>query len=320
MAAATARAAAGLAVGCGTVLTLFLAAAIAAVTAAVAVATGGLSLLLDGGAPSPQATADIPPAMLSRYRQAATTCPGLPWTILAGIGKVESDHGRARNQVSSAGAVGPMQFLPSTFTEYDQPVPPGGANPPTPWDATDAVQAAARLLCAHGGRNGKDLRNAVYQYNHDEQYVDTVMAYATRYASADSSATDAAPPGTGAARALAFARSQVGVPYQWGAEDPGHAFDCSGLTQAAYAAAGIILPRVAQDQYDHGPRLPTGTPIQPGDLVFFGTSTDSIVHVGIAVSGTTMIDAPHSGTLVRLESIGRPIGAARPSTASAGQP
>ncbi|MFD0328249.1 C40 family peptidase [Streptacidiphilus monticola] len=72
-----------------------------------------------------------------------------------------------------------------------------------------------------------------------------------------------------------------------GSRIPGRAFDCSGLTQAAYAAAGIHLPRTAQEQYDRGPLLPAGRPIQPGDLVFFGTSTRHITHVGIAVSPPT---------------------------------
>ncbi len=127
------------------------------------------------------------------------------------------------------------------------------------------------------------------------------------------SAQASAASGPAAARALAFARSQLGVPYKWGAEAPGHAFDCSGLTQAAYAAAGIRLPRTAQAQYDHGPSLPHGEEFQPGDLVFFGTDTAHIVHVGIATSRTDMIDAPHTGALTRLEPIsGDLVGATRP--------
>ena len=100
-----------------------------------------------------------PPAMLALYQAAAATCPGLPWTILAAIGTVESDNGQStlpgvHSGANAAGAEGPMQFEPATFAEYDEPVPPGGAVPPSPYDPTDAVYAAARLLCANGGSGG----------------------------------------------------------------------------------------------------------------------------------------------------------------------
>ena len=117
------------------------------------------------------ATSKIPPAMLALYQQAAATCPGLPWTILAAIGTVESDNGQSNlpgvhSGANAAGAEGPMQFEPATFAAYDEPVPPGGADPPSPYDPTDAVYAAARLLCANGGAGGADLSGAVYAYNH----------------------------------------------------------------------------------------------------------------------------------------------------------
>jgi cell wall-associated NlpC family hydrolase len=70
--------------------------------------------------------------------------------------------------------------------------------------------------------------------------------------------------------AVAWALAQVGTPYIWGGEAAGVGFDCSGLTQAAYRVAGVALPRVAQDQFDAGPRLGSGTMLEPGDLVFFG--------------------------------------------------
>ncbi len=78
-------------------------------------------------------------------------------------------------------------------------------------------------------------------------------------------------------------------------------FDCSGLAQASYRAAGIELPRTAQTQYDAGPHVPPGSPIEPGDLVFFGTSTSHITHVGIYIGRGDMIDAPHTGAVVRIE-------------------
>jgi cell wall-associated NlpC family hydrolase len=131
-----------------------------------------------------------------------------------------------------------------------------------------------------------------------------------------------APPAPGSAQApsaaaglaVAWALGHVGDPYRWGATGP-LAFDCSGLTQAAYAAAGVRIPRVAQDQYDAGPRLSPGTPLAPGDLVFFGTSARAITHVGMAVGDGDMVDAPHTGADVRVEPIFTRdyVGASRPS-------
>lgn len=81
---------------------------------------------IGGGAPTPSAaaTAAIPPAMLTLYQEAATTCPGLPWTVLAAIGTVESDNWQSElpgvhGGANSAGAEGPMQFEPATFAPGD---------------------------------------------------------------------------------------------------------------------------------------------------------------------------------------------------------
>jgi cell wall-associated NlpC family hydrolase len=117
--------------------------------------------------------------------------------------------------------------------------------------------------------------------------------------------------------AVNWACGQRGLPYVWGGNgNPG--FDCSGLAKAAYAAAGITLPRVAQDQYNAGPPLSAGKPLQPGDLVFFGASTSTVTHVGIAISPTAMVDAPDVGEVVRIDPIGHNmIGATRPAAAPA---
>ncbi|MGW0734480.1 NlpC/P60 family protein [Streptomyces sp. NPDC002851] len=264
---------------------------------AVLIATLISSLLPGGGAsatPSKYAVADIPPYMLALYQRAAPECPGLPWTILAAIGKVETDHGRHPTMISSANAKGPMQFLDSTFKAYAYPVPPGGKKPPTPWDPIDAVYAAARLLCANGAKNGKDLRRAIWHYNHSKAYVNQVLQTAAKYAAA-------APTPTGAAgKAVAFARAQIGTPYVWGGDGPSEGgFDCSGLTRAAYRSAGITIPRVAQPQFDAGPRVPHGTQLLPGDLLFFGTGPGHITHVSIYTGGGQAVDAPYPGAVVR---------------------
>ncbi len=135
-------------------------------------------------AASRAARAEIPAAYLALYRSAARSCPGLPWGVLAGIGKVETDHGRSRapgvrEGVNAFGCcAGPMQFNirngpPSTWDHYGR-----GGNV---YDPADAIPAAARMLCANGARGGRDLRRAVYAYNHATWYVDQVLALARAY-------------------------------------------------------------------------------------------------------------------------------------------
>jgi cell wall-associated NlpC family hydrolase len=107
--------------------------------------------------------------------------------------------------------------------------------------------------------------------------------------------------GTYAAKAdkvLAFARAQIGKPYVWGATGPS-SYDCSGLTAAAWKAAGVDLPRTTWDQVKVGTRVATAD-LLPGDLVFF---YDDISHVGIYIGDGKMIHAPKPGTNVREESI-----------------
>jgi cell wall-associated NlpC family hydrolase len=277
---------------------------VAAVLVAGAAGAGIGSLLLGGDVtPSATAVGQIPPAMLALYQHAAATCPGLPWTVLAAIGTVESGNGISdlpgvHSGANFAGAEGPMQFEPTTFAEYDEPVPPGGANPPSPYDPVDAVYAAARDLCANGAENGADLSAAVFAYNHSDSYVTEVLDLAQSYGATE---TQTVAAGTAGAVALDWALAQVGTPYRWGGETPGVGFDCSGLVQAAYAAAGVALPRTAQEQYDTTTKLAPGDPIEPGDLVFFGSGPNAVEHVGIVVQPGVMVDAPHTGADVRVE-------------------
>ena len=147
-----------------------------------AAAGGALAGMLGGTgaqvAPSATATGSIPARYLSLYQRAAAICPGLPWTVLAAIGTVESDNGQStlpgvRSGTNVAGAMGPLQMLGPTFAAYDTPVPPGGVNPPSPYDPVDAAYAAARDLCANGGRGGTNLPGAVWNYYADPLVMPT---------------------------------------------------------------------------------------------------------------------------------------------------
>jgi hypothetical protein len=170
--------------------------------------------------PSEFAMEDIPPLLLEQYRLAGRSCPGLPWTVLAGIGKVESNHGRFGGATMAADgdisppilgplldgsmpgtraiplpaggspwhshttydrALGPMQFLTDTFQRYAVDGNTDGAA--SPHNAIDAIHSAAAYLCGPSGEV-TDLRRAILTYNRSETYVDQVMEYAGRYGTA----------------------------------------------------------------------------------------------------------------------------------------
>ncbi len=146
-------------------------------------------------APSALAKQEIPPEYLSAYEQAGQHYH-LDWAIIAGIGKVECDHGRdpdpsctQEGAVNSAGAGGPMQFLASTWATYG--VAPGGGTPDR-WNPEDAIFGAANYLRASGAPG--DYRRAIYAYNHAEWYVDEVESWAAKYRASPSSSTGPAQP------------------------------------------------------------------------------------------------------------------------------
>ena len=123
-----------------------------------------------------------PTTYLDLYKaSAARYCPGLSWTVLAAIGEVESGDG-ANVGPSSAGALGPMQFLPSTWKTWGIDGF-GDTGTPNIMQPYDAVPSAAEYLCAAGGaQGGQSLYNAIYAYNHASWYVDEVLAIAREYA------------------------------------------------------------------------------------------------------------------------------------------
>jgi hypothetical protein len=152
----------------------WLAAAMAAVVALplgllllVSASTSGQASTALAGGPTALALADIPPAYLVLYMDAAQTCPSLPWGVLAGIGKVESDHGRSdapgvHSGANYAGAEGPMQFEPATFAEYAVDADHDGR--PDVYDPADAIHTAAAVLCTNGAGTGTPagIRQAIF--------------------------------------------------------------------------------------------------------------------------------------------------------------
>ncbi|MGX1883424.1 NlpC/P60 family protein [Streptomyces sp. NPDC055287] len=119
-----------------------------------------------------------------------------------------------------------------------------------------------------------------------------------------------AAPNSRAGQAVSFAHGAIGKPYVWGATGPS-AFDCSGLTQAAWKAAGVALPRTTYTQINSGRRV-SRSELAPGDLVFFYSG---ISHVGLYIGNGEMIHAPRPGAPVRVAPIDQMpfVGATRPA-------
>ena len=152
-------------------------------SASMGATAGGGDVSGSGAGASALALRDIPPEYLRLY-QAAGARYGLDWAILAGIGKVECDHGRdpdpsctREGAVNSAGAGGPMQFIASTWATYG--VDGDGDGRIDRWDPADAIYAAARYLRASGAP--ENYHAAIYAYNHAAWYVAEVERWAARY-------------------------------------------------------------------------------------------------------------------------------------------
>lgn len=162
---------------------------VAALAARVAAAlgAGARAVPLVPAAPARLPVDTTPPTgrpsdYLQLFQESATAyCPGLSWTVLAAIGQIESADGRNVGP-STAGALGPMQFLPSTWAAWGIDGF-GDTGAPDVMNPFDAVPSAARMLCADGATSGgAGLRQAIFDYNHANWYVDEVLALAAEYA------------------------------------------------------------------------------------------------------------------------------------------
>lgn len=140
----------------------------------------GVLVAVSGDQPSPSELAldEIPHELIGVYDAAAATCEGLDWTVLAAIHKVETGFGTGR-ATSSAGAQGPMQFMPSTFESYG--VDGNGDGRAEINDVEDAIFSASNLLCANGAGDPARLATAIWNYNHSQTYVNEVLTLAANY-------------------------------------------------------------------------------------------------------------------------------------------
>ena len=201
---------------------------------------------------------------------------------------------------------GRAQFLPGTWPTYAVDGDHKGHT--DPFDPADAIPAAARFDCQLAaqlrGVPGDPVDNMRAAYNagaarvieahgvpalaETRTYVHHIRQLEPTFAALP--AKTVVPASLAAAGAINFAQTKLGTLYLWGGEGTaalGGRFDCSGLTQVAYRAVSIALPRVANDQWYAGPQVPRNQ-LHPGDLVFFAydlTDPRSIHHVGIYVGG-----------------------------------
>lgn len=306
---------------------------------------------------APDEVEGVPPAMLDAYQQAvdaltehAPDCQGMTWAVLAGIGKIESNHaagstiaadgaidphiigptldgsgaggnttphvdtdnGQWDDDTEFDAAVGPMQFIPATWSNVGTTTREG--EDPDPHNAYDAALTAALYLCGDEPTDLSDegdLSDALWRYNQSHDYADDVTGWIDTYAQVSQPAQAVDRSGSQDA-IITAAEDWIGTPYLWGGECRDLAndrCDCSSLTRYAYdQGAEVDIPRTTYDQV----QLPESHPdqfvsidrvedLQPGDMLFFGSNPPwGISHVGLYVDESRMVEAPRSGLNVRI--------------------
>jgi len=282
----------------------------------------------------------VPAELAELIRAAGLTCTAAPASVLAAQLEAESSWNAAAR--SRAGAQGIAQFMPGTWRRWGRDADGDGRR--SPWSPADAIAAQAGYDCALAEQLGQALRTGrvtgsltdlmLAAYNAGPQAVLAAggvpaipetrdyVARITSRAAAFADTTGGPPPPDGfAARLVEAARSQVGTPYAWGGGRPagpseGFAqgrgtvgFDCSGLVlYAAYQASGgaLRLPHSADLQTRTG----TGVPLDrllPGDVISFTRPGEEVAHhIGIYVGSGLMVDAPRTGSRVRVEPLRTP--------------
>ncbi len=312
----------------GTGAFLFMALLVVGTFSAAASMTADQTLALAPGA--------VPAVYQPLVEKWGSLCATLTPPLLAAQMYQESGwNPRAR---SSAPALGIAQFTPGTWATHGFDA--DGDGRADVWDPGDAIPSAAAYDCQlardvksvpgdpvdtmlaayNAGPEAVIDAGGIPPFTQTRDYVSRIRTLARSFAAP----VGRVAPSQQAAGAIYYAQSKLGTPYLWGgtgtAAERGR-FDCSGLTQAAYRSVGIRLPRVADDQWNAGPH-PSRDQLLPGDLVFFATNLHdprTIHHVGIYVGGGYMIDAPHTGAVIRFDPIDESdyIGATRVTQAGA---
>ncbi len=249
-----------------------------------AAALGSLAQVIGNG--------DLPPSNLIPIYKAAGRRYNIPWQLLAAINGIETDYGRNLS-VSSAGAVGWMQFMPATWNRSAVPV--AGQAKPSPYDPQAAIFAAAHLLAANGG--SQHLRQAIYAYNHASWYVDAVLW--RKQLITDLTGKNQRTSSLG--YALPLAASYMS---QLGRTDEGVDIETAPDGAAVYSMTAGVVTAVASDPSGFGPDYPvirvTSGPLT-GHNVYYGHVAASLVRVGQhVVAGQPIAVMGHTGDAASL--------------------
>jgi hypothetical protein len=269
---------------------------------------GDISSCGASAAPTTTAKTTIPPELMALYISAEQRY-GVPWSVLAAINSIESGFGHNLGP-SSAGALGPMQFMPATWRRYG--VDGNGDGRKNIMDAEDAIPAAARYLKASGAP--RDLHKAVFAYNHAQWYVDKVLALASTFAEGGNllvgSACADSPTGDASAQAVydaANALHAMHVPYNYGgghvtparpgpgADGPFAGLDCSSAISWVLQHAGITTPTLDSTQFMSG-----GDPGPGRAVTLYSNPTHIIMSILVdgrpRFFGTSGFGHPESGS------------------------
>ncbi|MGW3986991.1 C40 family peptidase [Streptomyces sp. NPDC004830] len=276
-----------------------------------------------GGGAKALAKGSVPAAYAPLVQRWGNLCPAISPALLAA--QLYQESGFNPRAQSHAAAQGIAQFIPGTWASHG--IDGDGDGDRDVWDPADAIPSAASYDCELAsyvkkvGGNPTENMLAAYNagayavikyggvppYSETQNYVKRITTLSESFAAP----VGRVDPSQQAAGAIEYAQKKLGTLYLWGGTgtpEQGGRFDCSGLTQAAYASVGVKLPRVANDQYNAGPH-PARDELLPGDLVFFSddlTNSRAIRHVGIYVGGGYMIDAPRTGAVIRFDPIDTP--------------
>ncbi|MEW1721604.1 bifunctional lytic transglycosylase/C40 family peptidase [Streptomyces sp. NPDC093109] len=249
----------------------------------------------------------------------AGTCPQVTASLLAA--QLYTESGFDPKAESPAGARGIAQFMPGTWLLYG--VDGDGDGVKDILNPADAIASQARydcvlakavkdvpgdstdnMLAAYNAGDGNVIKyGGVPPYAETRGYVKSIRTLATEWAAA---VNPGLPAGKGAARAIAAARTALGSWYQWGGNcvspySGQGGCDCSSLTKMAWASAGVNLPRTTYEQVRSGTAVESVSQLQPGDLLFTVPGSAGPEHVGMYIGNNEVIDAPHTGAVVRIK-------------------
>ena len=272
----------------------------------------------------------VPPAFEEWFRKGGSLCPQISPALLAADTKAESGF---RAVTSLAGAKGYTQFMDGTWAVYGRDDDDNGRVSQA--DVGDAVMAQGRYFCeiarsidswiADGSVKGDPLSLYIASYNAGEgaikraggmpsggdyssetrPYVQKVLSYIPQFEQPGGRGEFVPSPTAGGSNVVEAAGQYFGTPYVWGGGGAGGpsdgGFDCSGLTQYAYARATggkTILPRTSEEQWKVGIEIPISQ-AKPGDLVFGSWAAGGPGHVGIYAGNGQMVHAPTTGDVVK---------------------